>query len=1162
VAPQAPPQPAQRAGLFGGQLPGVAAPAWGSPGAGALPEERRKATVLFADLSGYTAVAERMDPEAVKSIVDRALRRLGQEVVRYGGSVDKYIGDNVMAVFGAPVAHEDDPERAVRAGLAMQAAMEEVNRDVPGTAGVSFSLRIGINSGEVLAGQVGDGYTVIGDAVNVAARLQAAARPGSVTVGETTQRLTRGAIEYDELEPLVLKGKSEPVPAWEAARVLIPGPATRGARVGVPLIGREDESALLMSLFERVGRESRPHLVTVVGHAGVGKSRLLRELAAQIAERPEKPAFRVGRCPAYGAGLAYWALGEILRDQFELVDSDDSDAAWTKLLRGVESVVSDAETDEPPVRIAATIARPLGIDPPAEHAMPTGVHDLDDAQQTRDRLFSAVRSLVEAVSRQRPVVIALEDIHWADEGMLDLIEYLGRWVRGPALIICLARDELLDRRPGWGGGRRNATTIGLEPLTQDETRQLVTALIGDANGAGPNGQGELVPQVAERSAGNPLFAEEMVNRIREEGSKDVQTLPETVHAVLAARLDSLSAAERRVLQHASVVGQTFWEGSLAGIEEEGIDLHDALAALQEKDLVAPSAGSRLAGEHEYAFKHVLIRDVAYSTLPKSVRAWKHAQVGGFIEERSADRSEGVVAMVADHYGRAAALGADTEMDQSELERINEKALSALEAAGDAAASLYSNQEALSHYETALSVTGEPGSGRADPAVDARIAEKLGDVALRLGRVDQATEVWGECLDFHRREEDLARVGDLHRKIGAGLWHKGDREGSIEHYQKGIDLLKDGPPCLELVRLYEEAASLYMHTGDNMLAIYASEKALRLAERLGEAAAASRAHGIFGRVFGRIGDSERARQNLERSVELARESDPGEAVRALLTLGYHLEISEADYEGAGAAYREALELAEQTGDLPSKVELHAALAQLAAHSGDWDMVEREADASGQLAEREGLTGKLCFPYMMRGMLRWREGRFDEAAKRLREAADLAEQVGRSEVAFQSLFWLGAALRQRGDHADADTELARALDLCERAGLVAQSVEAISSRAVNLAIAGRLDPAREAADEAERLADRLRYPVGKAASLEARGAVAADPQEGSVALTEARAAWQGLGRPLDAARCEYLRGRLLRESNPDEARTALELAAAEAESHGVDHLAELALKQLPA
>ena len=257
-----------------------------------------------------------------------------------------------------------------------------------------------------------------------------------------------------------------------------------------------------------------------------------------------------------------------------------------------------------------------------------------------------------------------------------------------------------------------------------------------------------------------------------------------------------------------------------------------------------------------------------------------------------------------------------------------------------------------------------------------------------------------------------------------------------------------------MRLYEEAASLYMHTGDNMLAIYASEKALRLAERLGEAAAASRAHGIFGRVFGRIGDSERARQNLERSVELARESDPGEAVRALLTLGYHLEVSEADYEGAGAAYNEALELAEQTGDLPSKVELHAALAQLAAHGGrlgDRATGRRRLPAS--LAEREGLTGKLCFPYMMRGMLRWREGDFDESAKGLRRAAELAEQVGRSEVAFQSLYWLAASLRQRGDYADADTELARALDLCERAGLVAQSVEAISARAVNLALAGR-------------------------------------------------------------------------------------------------------------
>ena len=1117
-------------------------------GAATPPEERRKATVLFADLSGYTAVAERMDPETLKGLVDRALQRLGQEVERYGGRVDKYIGDNVMAVFGAPVAHEDDPERAVRAGLAMQGAMEQINDWMSDSADVSFSLRVGINSGEVLAGQVGSGeYTVMGDPVNVAARLQAASKPGSVTVGEITHRLTRGAIEYSELEPLQLKGKSEPVPAWEAVTVKVATP-TRLARAETPLIGRADESSVLLSLFERVVREGRPHLVTVIGQAGVGKSRLLRELADSVADDRDGPVLRLGHCPAYGAGLAYWALGEVIKAQFEIVDTDDSELAWSKLRKGVEAVVSDEVTEEPPERLAALIARPLGIEVPDDAAQTLGI-DAEDAQGMRDRLFSSVRSLVEAASHQKPLVLAIEDIHWADEGMLDLIEYLARWVRGPLLLVCLARDELLDRRPGWGGGRRNATTIALDPLGPDRARELVDALFPEGDGA--NGNGELIRQVAARSGGNPLFAEEMVNRILEEGTPDAQTLPETVHSVLAARLDSLRPDERRLLQTASVVGQTFWEGSLSLAEEGPANLTETLASLQDKDLIVPTAGSRLAGEHEYAFKHVLIRDVAYSTLPKAVRARRHAEVGAFISDRAADRSEGVVAMVADHYGRAAALGADAGLDPTELERIGSRAIEALESAGDAAAALYSNQEALGHYDTALSLRGE-----LDAASRARISEKLGDVALRLGRVDQATEVWETCLEYHRREEDLERVGDLHRKTGAALWHKGDREGSIEHYQRGIDLLKDGPPCIELVRLYEEAASLYMHTGDNMLAIYASEKALRLAERLGEAAAASRAHGIFGRVFGRIGDSERARENLERSVELARESDPAEAVRALLTLGYHLEISEADYAEAASAYEEALGLAEQTGDLPSQVELHAALAQLAAHRGDWDAVESETDASAGLAEREGLTGKLCFPLVMRGALHWRAGDFGPATEMLREAAELAEQVGRSEVAFQALFWLAASLRQRGDFNDADTELSRALDICERAGLVAQSVEAISARSLTLMLAGRHDAAREAAEEAERLAERLRYPVGKAAALEAAGAVAEDHAAGAKALEEAKAAWVELGRPLDAARSEYIRGLCLQHVDPDAAAASLELAAEEAERYGVSHLAELA------
>ncbi|MGA9372896.1 MAG: adenylate/guanylate cyclase domain-containing protein, partial [Solirubrobacterales bacterium] len=1026
----------------------------------APPEERRQATVLFADLSGYTAAAERMDPEAVKALVDRTLRVLGEQIERFGGSIDKFIGDNVMGVFGAPVAHEDDPERAIRAGLAMQGAMEDANRQSREKYGVGFSLRVGINSGEVMAGAVGDRYTVMGDAVNVAARLQGAGRPDSVTVGEPTYRATREAISYERLEPLRLKGKEEPVPAWEATGVLAE-PRRGAGRVQTPLIGREEETSLLMSLVERIQREERPHLVTVLGQAGVGKSRLLRELMTKLAGSGDPPTIRRGQCPPYGAGIAYWALAEVLNDEFEIRDTDAPHAAWEKLRSGVTELMSELGDEAAGERNAALLAIPLGLEPPEELQ-----HSEPDPQRMREALFSAARAVVEAIAQRRPLVLAIDDIHWADEGMLDLIDHLTRWVRAPLLLVCLTRDELLERRPGWGGGRRNATTISLEPLTENETRELVAALMPGSE----IGAGDVVPEVAERSGGNPLFAEEMVNRLLEEETAEAQALPSTVQSLLAARLDSLDRLERRLLQSASVAGQTFWEGALvATAEEEGLDLGKTLANLEEKDLLAPSHGSRLAGEREYAFKHVLIRDVAYSMLPKSVRCRKHVEVAEFIRERAGERSDGVIGLIAEHFARAATLGAEAGLDRDALVELQTQALESLEAAGDAAAALYSNAEAFDRYTAALEI-----SESLEPGTIARIGEKQGDVALRMGRVDAAVGVWERCLDHHRAEEDLARVADLHRKIGAALWHKGERRASIDNYQRGIDLLKDGPPCIELVRLYEEAASLYMHTGDNMLAIYASEKALRLAERLDEARAASRAHGIFGRVFGRIGDSEKARENLERSVALARDSDRAEAVRALLTLGYHLEVSEADYEGAARAYREALEIAQEVGDLPSQVELHASLGELAVDAADWEEVERAAEASARLAEREGLYGKLCFPDLMRGVLSWRNGEWDEAAKSFRRAHELGEQVGRSEVAFNALFWLAIALRESGDLSAAETELTRALDICERAGLIAQSVEAISARAVILALAGRAEQARAAAEEAERLAGRLHYP----------------------------------------------------------------------------------------
>jgi tetratricopeptide (TPR) repeat protein len=550
-----------------------------------------------------------------------------------------------------------------------------------------------------------------------------------------------------------------------------------------------------------------------------------------------------------------------------------------------------------------------------------------------------------------------------------------------------------------------------------------------------------------------------------------------------------------------------------------------------------------------AFKHALIRDVAYEMLPKAVRAQKHFEVAGFIENRAGERVEEVVSLLADHYGRAAQLGAELSLAASDLEPYRAKALHYLEAAGDAARAFYSNAQAFSNYEAAREQAGE------DAEAIARIVEKQGDVALRLGRVDVAIDVWERALAHHSGREDLERVAELHRKIGAALAHKGERKQAIEHHQRGINLIKDGEPSLALVRLYEEAAWLYMQTGDNMLAIYASEKALRLAELLGEVRAASRAHGIFGRVFGRIGDTVKARENLERAVELARDSDAHETVLALLALGQHLESSDGDYTGAAETYREALALAKQIGDIPAEIELHAAVAQLALYGGDWETLERSSDASAELSEREGLIGKLCLPYALRGRLHWRNGEWQQSERAYRRAHELAEQIGWSEVCFDALYGLSTTFRDQGELEGAESVLAQALEVCDRAGLIVQSIQANSARALVYELAGRDEQSREAAKAAAELAERVPYPVGKAAATEA-GGVVGPPAEAPVELQRAREAWQELQRPLDAARCELLLGRRLLESDPSAALATLDRAAAEYDQLGVAHLAERA------
>ncbi len=1243
-------------------------------------EERRTVTIMFADLAGFTAVAEELDPELLGAVVGGAMRRLAAEVRRFGGRVDKFIGDSVMALFGAPLAHEDDPERALRAALGMQAAMREINDDFGARHGASFGLRVGVNTGEVLAGTVGEAYTVIGDAANTAQRLQAAARPGTITVGRTTVAATRGAIAYRELGPLVLKGKAEPVLAWEAIGLIgaasaagaedddpiaghpaPPGqpvaPGEPGAsgnaqggdervrtgRLGSPLIGRRVELAQLLSLVANLapaggsagartgagagpgtpapiaaaaapaGRPAAPagrppapaadsaaaaaapaaapapaatpalgapaatpargapaapapaasapapaasapapaasapaaapaavgpsHVVTIVGQAGVGKSRLLAELEQALAASPGGARVRRGRSLPYGNNVVFWPLGEVLRAECGIVDGDGSDAAWGKLSSRLGELLGGGRGEAmlEPGQIAL-IGRLLGVELPVDVESPEGA----DAQRMRNAFFATVRAIVDGMARERPLVLAWEDIHWADEGMLDLIEYLAKSLREPVLLICLTREDLLERRPTWGLARRNATTIFLDPLAAEHTVELVSALVGDRHPP------ELIATVAERAGGNPLFAEELVRRLAEEGPDAAVELPHTVQALLAARLDSLGSLERRVLAHAAVVGRTFWAGALAGVSrEEGEDLEAALRVLRERDLIVSGEGGLLAGEPELAFRHVLIRDVAYGMLPKGVRARKHFEVGRFIEERAGERADEVVALLAEHFDRAAQLGGEVKLAGSVLGRYRAHALRHLESAGDAARVFYSNEEALTRYGAAR------GYAEGDEGVATRIDEKRGDVLASLGRVDAAIGLWEGALAYHG-DRDAERVAGLHRKIGAALAHKGQRREAIAHHQEGIRLIRDGAPSTVLVGLYQEAAWLYMQMGDNMLAIYSAERALALAEQTGEPGAASRARGIFGRIFGRMGDTVRARENLEQAVDLAREADRSETVLALLALGHHLESAEAEYEEARGIYEEGLLLAREIGEVPAQIELLGGLGQLAVYRCDWEAARTHAEAAIVLGERDGLSGKLCLPYTVLALLRWRDGDWERSEAGLRRAHSLAVEVGSSDASFSALHGLALMLYDRGESAGAEAALDAALEVCEHAGLVAQSIEALAARALVLSAAGSDAAAGEAARAATAAAAELDYPIGRAAALEAAGVVGELP-EGLEQLRAASEAWAVLGRPLEHARCQLELGRRISESDLGRG-TAVVLAAADAfERLGVVHVA---------
>ena len=630
-------------------------------------EERRVVSVLFVDIVGFTSRAEQLDPEDVRSFLTPYYERVRREIEGHGGRIEKFVGDAVLGIFGAPVAHGDDAERAVRAALAIRDALREMDET---DAELDLQVRLAVNTGEAIVDldarpEAGD-TMIVGDVVNTASRLQGAAPVNGILVGAETHTATRSTIAYTAAAPVVAKGKAAPVEVWLAVGAAAPA----GARAlsDAPLVGRERELGLLARLWEQVCDERRPHLVTVIGPAGIGKSRLAEEFARLVSAGGGR-ALR-GRSLPYGDSSAYGAFAQHVKQIAGIFDNDETQVALEKL-----TAVSEA-----PGELAEALALLLGFS--------------TEATVDREGLFFAARHFVEGVARERPTMLVFEDIHWADSSLLDLIEVLSaRTEDAPVLFVALARPELFSERRSWGGGLVSATALSLEPLAERDAEQLAAQLL-----AGRVAESSAM-RLATAAEGNPLFIEELAAVVAERTAPDVDALPTTIRSILAARLDALEPDERALLLDAAVVGKIFWRGVLERLQKRSVGLSELLGPLEERGFIRREAVSRIQGDQQYTFKHDLMRAVTYATVPRAQRRERHSEVARFLEETTTETGESA-ATLAFHWREAGDV---------------DRAISYFLTAGDHAGRGWAKERAVSLYSDAFKLLPEGDERRRDVA---------------------------------------------------------------------------------------------------------------------------------------------------------------------------------------------------------------------------------------------------------------------------------------------------------------------------------------------------------------------------------------------------------------------------------------------------------------
>ena len=991
--------------------------------------DRRPVTVLFADLAGFTALSEGLDPEDVRAIQSDLFHEMSASIDRYEGFAEKFVGDAVMAVFGAPRAHEDDPERSLHAALLMRERMSALNRRWEGRVGRPLALHIGVNTGPVVAGRIGStadaAYAVTGDTVNTASRLQSAAPAGEILVSDATYQLTHHAFAFAPGEEIRVKGKSEAVTVH---RLLSPLAAPRSARgleglgLVAPLVGREAELRRMRTAFEAM-RAGRAQVLSLIGEPGAGKSRLQREFFARLAAagRLDGVTVRHAACSALGE-QTYGAVAALLRDAYGVEHADSVETARSKLAAGLTSLGVDAEDR---AAMVAALARVLGLERDG-----TRLHHLEPEQLKR-QIFMATRALVERRLATGPLVLVVEDLHWADAASIELLGATAdRLADRPLLLLLMYRPTL--EADALGTSQAEHTAIEVTPLSPTDSVDLLSAWFGGSARHLPE---RLRALILEKAGGNPLYLEEVVRALitsgalvregegwRTTGEAATAQVPSTLHGLLLARLDRLDPVERRIIQAAAVIGPRFEVPLLRDVSAEPAAVDSALEALVRADLVAPGP--------DYRFRHGLLQEIVYQNILVARRTELHTRVGAALEARSPDDPESLERLVA--LGHHWALGADKG-----------RGARYLMAAGDWARGMYANADAIQHYRRTLDAL-EHCDGVETERLLAR--ERMADLLGPTGRRGAALGEYEIVEVAYRAAGDAPARARILRKMGALHWDAGARGRALRCFEAGLALLGSGHEHIEQAHLYQEMGRLAFRGGDNQRAIEWAEQARLHAERLaadpsGDASgraeavtAAAQSHNTLGVALARLGRLDEAVRHIERSVELARDNMLLQAAcRGLANLS--VLYSTLDPARAIETCTAGLETAKKIGDLGFQSRLYAnlAVAYCALTNRCDEQGVGAAHAAIELDRRLGQLDHLAVPLIVLGQIYQCHGDPARAIAYYQEALALAEEVDEPQLLFPCYDGLATVHLDLGDEGRAEEFMQKAQAVCERAGL---------------------------------------------------------------------------------------------------------------------------------